>query len=511
MIGFLAKFDTLFSKQIASLAALLLANFICALAITILLDDQDPEIKAIIQIGMVGVISTLSCMVLLKLNESRIAAAEAFDTLVATDKLTGLSNRENFQTQLQKHTDGDGTNKPFALMLIDIDRFKELNAFLGYSSADLVLQQFGERLSQLAEHSLDAARLSGDEFALIVLYDGSNKDLETQMRRVYDSLYKPYICNKQQVALTLSAGVTLYPDDGDNADGLNQNAHFALQRAKQEGYDRTCCYDEVADPKMLDEHFLSQDMDRALQEEEFKLFFQPQFDFNTGQQTGYEALVRWQHHERGLISPVDFIPIAEKNGLILPLSDFLLKKACETASQWVNPLKVAINLSPVQMRQNYIADKVMEILEETQLDPNRLELEVTESLFIDINDQVTKDLARLQKIGISIALDDFGTGYSSLAYLTSFPFDKIKIDRSFVENLPFDDGKMAIISAVIGMGKGLDRRITAEGIEDQETFEILRIAGCDEAQGYLLGKPRDLACDPGFEMGLVPDQQAASA
>ena len=251
---------------------------------------------------------------------------------------------------------------------------------------------------------------------------------------------------------------------------------------------------------MMDEHFLSQDMDRALQDGEFRLFFQPQFSFATGEQTGFEALIRWEHRDRGIISPGVFIPIAEKNGLIIPISDFVLRKACEAASRWTRPYKVAVNLSPVQMRQHEIADRVAQILLDNNLDARRLELEVTESLFIDINDRVKNDLFRLKKQGISVALDDFGTGYSSLSYLTSFPFDKIKIDQSFVRNLATETTSMAIISAIIGMGKSLDMRITAEGIEDQKSYEILRIAGCDEAQGYLLGKPRDLQANPGDEV-----------
>ena len=500
MTGFLSRFDRLFGKQIAILATLLAANFVCALFVIVILDDQNPQIKAVVQMGMIAVISALCCIVLLKMNQSRSDAAEAIDTLVATDKLTGLTNREMFQQQLQDRTGDLNRVDPFVLMAIDIDRFKELNAFLGYDTADLVLQQFAARLRKLGHHELDAARMSGDEFALIVSYDGSNEGLEAQMRAVFDKLYKSYMVNKQAVDLTLSIGVTLFPDDGTDALILNQNAHFALQRAKQQGHDQICCYDEIADPKILEEHFLSQDMDRALKDGEFKLFFQPQFSFATGKQSGYEALVRWEHPERGLISPGIFIPIAEKNGLIVPLSDFLLRSACEIASQWTNPLKVAINLSPVQMRNNALADRVMEVLLETGLDPKRLELEVTESLFIDINDQVRADFLKMQRNGISIALDDFGTGYSSLSYLTSFPFDKIKIDRSFVQPLATDDSSMAIISAIIGMGKSLDMRITAEGIEDKQSHDLLRIAGCDEAQGYLLGKPRDLLAEPGEEI-----------
>ena len=494
MIGFFGKYDRLFSKEIAALAILMVANFICALTVSIIFDNQDPETRSMIQLATIAFISMLSCIVLIQLNSSRVATVEAMDSLVAKDKLTGLANREAFQRHLANRVEND-KSQAFILLLLDIDRFKELNAFLGYSSADQLLQQFATRLAQLAETDADAARIGGDEFALIVPYNGSSDSLKTKVRNIFETLYKPYLSHKQSIDMTVSMGTTLFPEDGKDPEGLNQNAYFALQRAKKEGHNRVCCYDEVADSKMMDYHFLSQDMDRALQEGEFVLYFQPQFSFATGKQTGFEALVRWDHKDRGLISPNIFIPIAEQNGLIVPISEFVLRKACQVASQWKTPLKVAVNLSPIQMRQCTISELVTGILLETGLDPRRLELEVTESLFIDINDEVSADLLLLQRRGISIALDDFGTGYSSLAYLTSFPFDKIKIDRSFVQNLATDDSSMAIISAVIGMGKSLNMQITAEGIEDKQAYEILRLAGVDQAQGFLLGEPRDIEAE----------------
>ena len=495
MISFFGKYDRIFSKEIAALAVLMVANFICALTVSIMFDNQDPETRSMIQLATIAFISMLSCIVLIQLNSSRVAAVEAMDTLVAKDKLTELANREAFQSHLANRVEND-KDQAFILLLLDIDRFKELNAFLGYNSADQLLQQFATRLAQLAETDADAARIGGDEFALIVPYDGNSSSLKTKVRKIFETLYKPYLCHKQSVDMTVSMGTTLFPEDGKDPEGLNQNAFFALQRAKKEGHNRVCCYDEVADSKMMDYHFLSQDMDRALQEGEFVLYFQPQFSFATGKQTGFEALVRWDHKDRGVISPNIFIPIAEQNGLIIPISEFVLRKACQVASKWETPLKVAVNLSPIQMRQCVISDLVTETLLETGLDPKRLELEVTESLFIDINDEVSADLLLLQRRGISIALDDFGTGYSSLAYLTSFPFDKIKIDRSFVQNLATDDSSMAIISAVIGMGKSLNMQITAEGIEDKQAYEILRLAGVDQAQGFLLGEPRDIEEEP---------------
>ncbi|SNY90402.1 diguanylate cyclase (GGDEF) domain-containing protein [Cohaesibacter sp. ES.047] len=511
MISFLAKFDKGMRRQILAMGGLIVVNFIIALAVIVSIENQDTRTLFIVQMAMIGVISAFSCLFLLHLNRDRLNAGKALDRLSSKDKLTSIANREAFHEQLEHRVEQNKDQFPFALFCFDIDRFKELNSFLGYTSADLLLRQVGERLDKLACYDRDAARLSGDEFALILTYDGSDADLENKVCDVFGALYKSYKCHNQSVDLTFSVGLTLFPDDAVDADQLFQNAHFALERAKQDGFDRIYCYDDVADPKMLDSHFLSHDMERALQDGEFRLYYQPQYSFANGELAGFEALIRWHHKDRGIISPTVFIPIAEKNGLILPLSDLILRMACETASRWVNPLKVAVNLSPVQMQQCEINERVSEILIDTGLDPNRLELEVTESLFIDIDDRVATDLRRLRKKGISIALDDFGTGYSSLAYLTSFPFDKIKIDRSFVQNLATDNSCMAIISAVIGMGKSLDMRITAEGIEDEKAYEMLRLAGCDEAQGYLLGKPRDLSVEPGEEMERPARDIAISA
>ena len=506
MFGLKAKYDSLFARHIGFMVLLLLANFACALIITLALADFDAATRGAVQMAMVAVISALFCLVLLRMSQSRSETAEAFDALATTDKLTGLTNRDLFQTKLEDRIFDSQGVFPFALLMFDIDRFKELNAFLGYRSADQILVQFAERLLDLAELESDAARISGDEFALLVTFDGSNAELDRKISDTFDQLLASYMCNRQNVDLTFSVGVTLYPDDGDLAEHLMRNAQFALQRAKQAGHDQICCYDDVADPKILEEFFLSKDMERAIREKEFKLHYQPQYSFTTGKQTGYEVLMRWYHKDRGIISPGVFIPIAEKNGLILPLSEFALQEACRTASRWPNPLKIAVNLSPLQMGKDSLIDLVEQTLSETKLDPTRLELEVTESLFIEINEAITNELRYLQKMGISIALDDFGTGYSSLAYLAGFPFDKIKIDRSFVQNLGSDDSTMAIISAVIGMGKGLDMRITAEGIEDQHSYDMLRIAGCSEAQGFLLGKPRDLVKEAGEEM-VAPKEQ----
>lgn len=470
-----------FRRQLLILATLVLVNMAYAGLVLGLLEGQAPAFVFSIQLAMVALISALVFAVLYRMNKNRLEYDRAVKELESSDKLTGLTSRAGFEKDLHDRIKQDSSQNPFAFMLIDIDRFKELNASLGFQVGDSILEQIGSRLLESSDKKSECARLNGNEFAILVSYDGSSDDLEIKMRELLVRLYQPYTYGKNAVSITISAGVTLFPDDGEDGAHLNRNAQLALQRAKQEGADRIIVFDEIADNKLHDFQLLSRDMDRALKAGEFKLFYQPQFSFKTGEQTGYEALIRWQHPERGLISPADFIPIAEKNGLIIPISENVLRQACSTASKWPNPLSVAVNLSPIQLNQTDFHILVDEVLLETGLDPKRLELEVTESLFVNLSDKVAANLKRLQETGVTISLDDFGTGYSSLQYLTDFPFDKIKIDQSFVRNLAGDDGSMAIITAIISLSKSLGMRITAEGVESDETHEILRLAGCDHA------------------------------
>ncbi len=486
-------------KQWLFMGGLAVANLFYAVFVFWLMGSESQWL-GLVQLVMIALISALSFAIFYRFNKREIEMNKAFEEMSANDKLTGLSTRAKFSQTINNYLSSSKKIGPFALMMLDIDRFKEVNTTLGYNGADELLKEVGNRLVRLTGQRADCARLSGNEFAVLVRYDGSGEDLQQRMQTLFTSLYRPYVCDGRSVEITISGGISLYPDDGVEGSSLAQCAQFALQRAKQQGHNKIYCYEEGADEKIQDLQLLSQDMDRALKNNEFKLFFQPQFSFSSGEQVGFEALIRWEHPERGLISPADFIPIAEENGFIIPLSEFALMEACKAATTWRNPLRVGVNLSPVQMQHIDIAELTERALKETGLEPSRLELEVTESLFINISDGTADMLKRLQDMGVSIALDDFGTGYSSLNYLNNFPFDKLKIDRSFVKDLTHDEGAMAIISAVIGMAKSLEMRITAEGIDNKEALEILKIAGCHEAQGFLLGKPRDIAVRPGVEM-----------
>ncbi|WP_319533290.1 bifunctional diguanylate cyclase/phosphodiesterase [uncultured Cohaesibacter sp.] len=426
---------------------------------------------------------------------------EHVNQLKHTDSLTGLASRQLFLSSLfERLKSAHFQNKPFALLLVDIDRFKELDTILGSENGDLLLQEFASRLKHFQKETALVARLSGNEFAIILEERGPSSTFEQRIQILHAYLKQPYRFHGRPIDITVSGGFVLFPEHGYRAGALLQQGKMALLRAKQEGRDQICRFEQRQDVRAHMDHQLSQEMGKSIAQKEFHLHFQPQFCTQTGRQTGFEALMRWDHPSRGWVSPGTFIQIAERNGMILPLSEFALRESCRRAASWKQPLRVAVNLSPIQFKKTDLVKTVKRILNETGLDPRRLELEVTESLFIQTSQRTIDTLRQLREMGITIALDDFGTGYSSLSYLSAFPIDKIKIDRSFVSDLSQGSGNMAIVSAMIGIGKSLDIEILAEGIEDKETLEMLRIAGCHEVQGFLLGRPRDLDAEPGFEM-----------
>ncbi|TLP47185.1 bifunctional diguanylate cyclase/phosphodiesterase [Cohaesibacter sp. CAU 1516] len=462
---------------------------------------SDPLIRQIpiLLLGMLGAYSFLIATQGAKNRGERDRCH--LEKLKTKDNLTGLSNRQLFLSTLYSRARSpEYQNTPFALVLVDIDRFKELDTILGTENGDLLLQEFAIRLQHFQRDPKLVARLSGNEFAILLDDIGASSDFPNRIEILHAYLKQSYRFHGRPIDITVSGGFVLFPDHGYRTANLLQHAKMALLRAKQEGRDQVCMFEQRQDVRAHIDHELSQEMGKSIANREFCLHYQGQFCLQTGRQVGFEALMRWNHPTRGWISPGTFIPLAERNGLILPLSDYALREACRRAASWRQPLKVAVNLSPIQFQKSDLVPNVARILEETGLPPERLELEVTESLFIQTSQRTIETLNQLRAMGISIALDDFGTGYSSLSYLSAFPIDKIKLDRSFVRDLNQSNGNMAIISAVIGIGKSLDISITAEGIEDKETMEMLRIAGCHHAQGFLLDRPHDLAQAPGFEM-----------
>ena len=426
---------------------------------------------------------------------------ERLDQISNRDHLTGLESRQAFLTNLFRRLENAHMqNRPFAMLLVDIDRFKELDTIMGSENGDLLLQEFADRLRQYQTDSCFTSRLSGNEFAIVIDDLGNSKSFAERIEMLNAHLKQPYRFHGRPMDITISGGYVLFPDHGYRTGQLVQQAKMALLRAKQEGSNQICCFEQTHDVSAHVDHQLSQEMGTGITNGEFKLHYQPQICMSTGKLLGYEALMRWEHPVRGWVSPGTFIPIAERNGLILPLSEFALSEACTRAMSWKQPLRVAVNLSPIQFKRNDLVPTVERMLRITGLPPERLELEVTESLFIQTSHRTVEALTKLREMGVSVALDDFGTGYSSLSYLSAFPIDKIKLDRSFASDLAKNEGNMAIISAMIGIGKSLDIRIVAEGIEDKDTMELLRIAGCHEAQGYHLGRPRNLDFEPGDEM-----------
>ena len=352
-----------------------------------------------------------------------------------------------------------------AVLCLDIDKFKEINEAADHSGGDQVLRDIGGRIqSTLRENDL-IARLAGDEFAIALVDITNLGDVMAFMNRLVEALRRPLQVAGKEMLVTTSVGIALAPADGDTAATVLRHAGIALARAKGDGGQRMCFFEQSMDKALQRRRMVEHELRLALGREEFEVVYQPQYDLATERQCGSEALVRWHHPVHGKIAPGHFISVAEDTGLIVPLGEWVLRRACTDAAKWPEPLIVAVNLSPAQFRDGDIAETVAEVLKETGLPPERLELEITESLLINDTEEVLGKLNRLRQLGVAIAMDDFGTGYSSLSYLARFPFSKIKIDRQFIRNMTRDPAMRAIVKTIIALGKSLDVTITAEGVE----------------------------------------------
>jgi len=406
------------------------------------------------------------------------------------DALTGLSNRKSFGESLadamgRMHRD----RTHIAVLCLDIDKFKEINEAADHSCGDQVLRDIGARIRATLREGDLIARLGGDEFA-IALVDLTNLgDVMAFMNRLVEALRRPLQVAGKEMLVTTSVGIALAPADGDTAALVLRHAGIALARAKGDGGQRMCFFEQSMDKALQRRRMVEHELRLALGREEFEVVYQPQYDLATERQCGSEALIRWHHPVHGRIAPGHFISVAEDTGLIVPLGEWVLRRACSDAVKWPEPLFVSVNLSPAQFRDGDVAETVAQVLKETGLPPERLELEITESLLINDTEEVLGKLNRLRQLGVSIAMDDFGTGYSSLSYLARFPFSKIKIDRQFIRNMTRDPAMRAIVKTIIALGKSLDVTITAEGVETQEQAAILREFGCPQVQGFLYGYP----------------------
>jgi|HubBroStandDraft_6_1064221.scaffolds.fasta_scaffold35984_2 diguanylate cyclase (GGDEF)-like protein len=405
------------------------------------------------------------------------------------DSLTGLSNRSYFRDQLARSFDRveqDGGS--FDLLFIDLDQFKLINDSLGHRIGDLLLATIGERLKRAVNEDDTVARLGGDEFA-IIRFAKRPEDTNLLVDRVMKAVALPYDIEGHRLFITSSIGIARAPDDGNDPELLLANADLALYRAKAEGRGRRRFFEAEMNERVRARQLLERDLRTATSEDQFELNYQPQLNLSSGRISGFEALLRWRHPERGLIPPLDFIPLAEDTGLIVPVSQWLLGEACREARTWPDDIKLAVNLSPVHFRSGTLVHDVVGALSLSGLEPSRLELEITESVLLDDNKTTMQALHELRRWGVGISIDDFGTGYSSFTYLRMFPFDKIKIDQSFVRDLPTKKDSTAIVRAIIGVASTLGMVTTAEGVETQEQLTYLQAEGCTEVQGYLISRP----------------------
>jgi diguanylate cyclase (GGDEF)-like protein len=411
--------------------------------------------------------------------------------LAQTDILTGLPNRTFFLEQLEEAGSYERRRSgAFSIIMLDLDRFKNVNDSLGHAAGDALLRQVALRLKSALRHSDVLARLGGDEFAIIQAECTDQRagsiDLATRISKL---IAEPFLLPGHQVEIGTSIGIAMAPEHGSDQEQLLKKADLALYRSKSAGRNCFTLYNEAMSAELEARNTLESDLRDAIARCQFEVHYQPFFDVHSDHLQGLEALVRWRHPIRGLIPPDQFIPLAEETGLIVPLGEWVLRRVCDDATSWQADIKVAVNLSPVQFKQAELFDVIQSALRNSGLPPERLEIELTESVLLERAVENHAFMERLKSIGISLALDDFGTGYSSLSYLTTFPFDKIKIDKSFISNLTKRHQSSAIISSVVTLARGLDMSVTAEGVETREQFERLRTLGVNFAQGYLLGRP----------------------
>ena len=407
--------------------------------------------------------------------------------LARHDSLTKLPNRVLFSETLHEaceHCDKTG----IALLCLDLDNFKIVNDTLGHATGDALLVAVAERLRGCIREFDMATRLGGDEFATILVTDKPEEVLAVA-KRIVERMARPFHFDGQMMQIGISVGVAMAPRDGKTPGKLMKNADLALYRAKAEGRGTVRFYDPAMDERVRERRTLQSALHRALAQKEFCLEYQPVIDLATRRIAGAEALIRWQHPERGLLPPAAFIPLAEDGGLINEIGEWVLQEACTTAAGWPEPVAIAVNLSPLQFRESNLLASIKNALASSGLEPRRLEVEIVESVMLETGAAIEQTLQGLRAQGVRIALDDFGTGYSSLSYLRRFPFDKIKIDQSFIRDLGQSQDGSAIILAIIGLAQRMNMVVTAEGVESPEQATLLTTFGCSQAQGYLFHRP----------------------
>ena len=424
--------------------------------------------------------------------------------LARHDGLTGLPNRTQLIERLEDAQPRLARGAHFALLCLDLDRFKQVNDTLGHPIGDKLLQKVTRRLKAAVRETDIVARLGGDEFAIIQDSANQPEDVTALAARLVREVSEPYVIDGHRIIIGTSIGIALAPNDGVSAETLLKCADLALYRSKSEGRGAWRFFEPEMDERMQRRRRIETDLRAALENREFELEYQPLIDAETSRLSGFEALVRWRHPERGLVSPAEFVPLAEETGLILPLGRMVLEQACIEAARWPDELTVAVNVSAVQFRQPDFVATVAEALALSGLPAARLELEVTETIMLHDNAATVAQLYRLRRLGVRISMDDFGTGYSSLSYLRSFPFDKIKIDQSFIREMENRSEASAIVHAIAGLGLTLGMRTTAEGVENENQLARVRAAGCTDVQGYFFGRPMPRAQVADFVRQAMP-------
>ncbi len=406
------------------------------------------------------------------------------------DSLTDLPNRMQFREQLARALAGVSRGGRLAVLCLDLDSFKSVNDTLGHQVGDELLKAVANRLRGCVRESDTVARVGGDEFAIVQTGIDRATDTATLARRICESIRAPYDLLGHAVMVDASIGIAVAPNDGTEPTELLKNADMAMYGAKARGRGTYRFFEPEMDARMKARRTLELALRAALANGQFELYYQPLVDLQKDEVTSCEALLRWHHPERGMIAPADFIPVAEEIGLIIPLGEWVLRKACTDAVLWPDDVKVAVNLSPIQVMNKNIVPVIVGALASSGLPAHRLEIEITESVLLQNTELTLATLHRLRELGVKISMDDFGTGYSSLSYLRSCPFDKIKIDRSFIGGLTDGEDSRAIVQAIAGLARNLGIMTTAEGVETQQQLQQVRFLGCTEMQGYLFSPPR---------------------
>ena len=405
------------------------------------------------------------------------------------DALTSLPNRVLLNERLEHALTRVKRGEIVAAHLLDLDHFKNVNDTLGHAAGDKLLGMVADRLRALVRETDTIARMGGDEFAIVQVGIPDPADATSLALRVIQAVSAPYQIEDHHVVIGASVGVAVAPNDGSTPEQLIRNADLALYRSKGDGRGTFRFFEREMDAQMQERHTLERDLRKALPAGQFELYYQPVVDLASNDINGFEALIRWQHPERGLVPPDAFIPLAEEIGLIVPVGEWIIREACATAARWPDDLKIAVNLSPAQFRNPGLLQVIVRALSASGLAADRLELEITETVLLQDSETTLNLLYQLRQLGVRIAMDDFGTGYSSLSYLQSFPFDKIKIDRSFVKDIGESTGSLNIVRAIAALAKGLGMAATAEGVETHEQLAAIKSEGCTEMQGYLFSKP----------------------